>query len=184
MSEVNISKKITEYRTSKELTIKDLANLIGVTPSLLSQIEKGTANPSINTLKQISSALDIPLFNFFINDEPTESLVVRKNSRKIIMFSENDSFAYELLTPNSQGAIEFMLMKIPPKTSSSKDLFSHKGEEAAYVINGSVTLYLMNSEINLECGDSVRIPPHYKHKWENTSDCECDVIFAVTPPSF
>lgn len=102
MNEVDISKNISEYRKRKEITIKELASLTGVTPSLLSQIEKGSANPSINTLKQISSALDVPLFNFFISDVPTESLVVRKENRKKIMFSEDDSFAYELLTPNSK----------------------------------------------------------------------------------
>ena len=69
MVEVDISKNITTYRKMKDLTIKELATLTGVTPSLLSQIEKGTANPSINTLKQISYALDIPIFNFFINDD-------------------------------------------------------------------------------------------------------------------
>lgn len=184
MNEVDISKNITEYRKRKELTIKELANLTGVTPSLLSQIEKGTANPSINTLKQISNALDIPLFNFFISDNPTEGLVVRKDNRKKIMFSEDDSFSYELLTPNSQGTIEFMLMKIPSKESSSKELFNHKGEEVAYVMKGSVNLHIMNSIIELNCGDSVKIPPHSMHKWENTSDYDCEVIFAVTPPSF
>lgn len=184
MSDVNISKNITEYRKKKELTIKELASLTGVTPSLLSQIEKGSANPSINTLKQISSALEIPLFNFFINDVDTEELVVRKDSRKKIIFPEDDSFTYELLTPNSKGTIEFMLMKIPPKESSSKELFSHKGEEVAYVMKGSVSLQLMNSVIELNCGDSVKIPPHSEHKWENISDDDCEVIFAVTPPSF
>lgn len=184
MSEVDISKNITEYRKSKNLTIKELANLIGSTPSLLSQIEKGSANPSINTIKQISKALDIPLFNFFINDESTENLVVRSYNRKKIMFAEDDSFAYELLTPNSQGAIEFILMKVPPKKSSSKELFSHKGEEVAYVVKGSVNLHLMNTIIELNCGDSVKIPPHSKHKWENMNDLECEVVFAVTPPSF
>lgn len=184
MNEVDISKNISEYRKRKELTIKELASLTGVTPSLLSQIEKGSANPSINTLKQISSALDIPLFNFFINDVPTENLVVRKDSRKKIIFAEDDSFTYELLTPNSRGDIEFMLMKIPSKESSSKELFSHKGEEVAYVMKGNVNLYLMNTVIELECGDSVKIPPRSKHKWENTSDFDCEVIFAVTPPSF
>lgn len=86
MNEVDISKNITEYRKRKKMTIKELANLTGVTPSLLSQIEKGSANPSINTLKQISSVLEVPLFNFFINDVPTESLVVRKDSRKRLCF--------------------------------------------------------------------------------------------------
>ena len=184
MSEVDISKNISEYRKRKGLTIKELANLTGVTSSLLSQIEKGSANPSINTLKQISNALDIPLFNFFINDVPTESLVVRKDSRKKIIFAEDDSFTYELLTPNSKGEIEFMLMKIPSKESSSKELFSHKGEEVAYVIKGSVCLYLMDTVIELNCGDSVKIPPHSNHKWENKSDFDCEVVFALTPPSF
>ncbi|WP_270942545.1 helix-turn-helix domain-containing protein [Romboutsia lituseburensis] len=184
MNEVDISKNISEYRKRKGLTIKELANLTGVTSSLLSQIEKGSANPSINTLKQISNALDIPLFNFFINDVPTESLVVRKDSRKKIIFAEDDSFTYELLTPNSKGEIEFMLMKIPSKESSSKELFSHKGEEVAYVIKGSVCLYLMDTVIELNCGDSVKIPPHSNHKWENKSDFDCEVVFALTPPSF
>lgn len=184
MTEIDISKNITEYRKRKELTIKELASLTGVTPSLLSQIEKGTANPSINTLKQISKALDIPLFNFFISDKSTEDLVVRKGSRNKIMFAEDDSFAYELLTPNSQGSIEFMLMKIPARESSSKELFSHKGEEVAYVMKGSVIIHLMNSIIKLNCGDSVKIPPHSNHKWVNDTDEDCEVIFAVTPPSF
>ena len=184
MSEVNISKNISEYRKRKNLTIKELANLIGSTPSLLSQIEKGTANPSINTLKQISNALDIPLFKFFVNDDLTEDLVVRKGNRKKIIFSDDDSFTYELLTPNSQGDIEFMLMKIPPGESSSKELFSHKGEEVAYVTKGSVNLCLINSVIDLSCGDSVKILPFLKHKWQNNTDEECEVVFAVTPPSF
>lgn len=184
MNDLDISKNITKYRKSRNLTIKELANLINVTPSLLSQIEKGSANPSINTLKQISKALDIALFNFFINDNPTDSLIVRKNNRRRIMFSEDDSFTYELLTPISKGDIEFMIMKIPPNTSSSKDLFNHKGEEVAYVIKGDVKLHLMNSVITLNSGDSVKIPQNSMHKWENDSLEECEVIFAVTPPSF
>ena len=184
MTEVDISKNITEYRKRKNMTIKELANLTGVTPSLLSQIEKGSANPSINTLRQISSVLEVPLFNFFINDVPTESLVVRKYSRKKIMFPEDDSFAYELLTPNTKGEIELMLMKIPPQGLSSKEQFSHVGEEVAYVIKGNVRLYLNDSIIDLNCGDSVKILPYSNHKWENVGDYDCEVIFAVTPPSF
>ena len=184
MSDVNISKNISEYRKRKNLTIKELANLIGSTPSLLSQIEKGSANPSINTLKQISTALEIPLFKFFVNDDVTEELVVRKDNRKKIIFAEDDSFTYELLTPNSQGDIEFMLMKIPAGESSSKELFSHKGEEVAYVTKGSVKLCLTSGVIELNCGDSVKILPFSKHKWKNETNKECEVIFAVTPPSF
>ena len=60
----------------------------------------------------------------------------------------------------------------------------HVGEEAAFVLEGEVKLYL-NDEVHiLSKGDSVRIPPHMKHKWKNTFDQNAVVIFAVTPPSF
>lgn len=184
MSDLNISENISKYRKEKNLTIKSLAELAGVTPSLLSQIEKGTANPSLNTLKQISQALEIQLFNFFIQDVPSESLVVRHDNRKKMIFPESDNFTYELLTPSLNTTIEFMLMKIPPNSSSSEEMYGHKGEEVAYVIKGCVNLKLSNDILSLKTGDSVMIPPHSIHKWINTTSEECEVIFAVTPPSF
>ena len=50
MSDINIGEKITQYRKSKGLSIRELAKLADVTPSLLSQIERGLANPSVNSL--------------------------------------------------------------------------------------------------------------------------------------
>ena len=38
MSDINIGEKITQYRKSKGLSIRELAKLANVTPSLLSQI--------------------------------------------------------------------------------------------------------------------------------------------------
>lgn len=184
MNEIDISKNILQYRKDKGITIKALAEQINVTSSLLSQIEKGTANPSINTLKQIAKALDVPLFKFFIGTEESENLVVRKENRKKIVFSKDDNLSYELLTPDTKGQIEFMTMKIPPNEASSQDLFSHIGEEVAYIVKGEIKLHIMGKLVILNQGDSVRIPPRTGHKWENNSNLECEVIFAVTPPSF
>ena len=52
------------FRKGAGLTSKRLAELADITPSMLSQIEKGITNPSLQTLKLISVALNIPLFNF------------------------------------------------------------------------------------------------------------------------
>ena len=46
MSDINIGEKIAQYRKRKGLSIRELAKLANVTPSLLSQIERGLANPS------------------------------------------------------------------------------------------------------------------------------------------
>lgn len=184
MDDNNMGQKILEYRKSKGLNIKKLANLTGVTSSLLSQIERGLANPSLNTLKTISKALEVPLFCFFTTTVSTKELVVKANKRKKMILPERENILYELLSPDLSGFIELALMKLTPSTNSSEELLEHEGEEVAFVLEGKVKLFLDNSVIVLDNGDSVRIPRGMKHKWENLYDTDARVIFAITPPSF
>ncbi len=65
MNDLNLGEKIAEVRKKQNLSIRDLAKLADVTPSLLSQIERGLANPSVNSLKSIASSLNVPLFTIF-----------------------------------------------------------------------------------------------------------------------
>ncbi len=54
MNNINIGEKIRVFRKGAGLTSKRLAELSDITPSMLSQIEKGITNPSLQTLKLIS----------------------------------------------------------------------------------------------------------------------------------
>ncbi len=184
MNDIDVGKKIAEFRKSKGLSMKQLSELTNVTPSMLSQIERGLANPSLNTLKSMAKALDIPLFTLFTIDANTDDLVVRSNMRKKITFAENNDFSYELLSPDLNGAIEFVLMKLSPGFQSSDELMSHNGEEVAYVVSGKVDIHIENKVITLENGDSIKLVPHIKHRWKNEYSEETQVVFAITPPSF
>lgn len=184
MDDINIGQKILEHRKAKGLNIRELAELANVTPSLLSQIERSLANPSINTLKLISKALAVPLFTFFVSSINTKDLVVRANNRKRMIFPESKDFAYELLSPDMNGAIEFLLMKLTPNSCSSEESMGHEGEEVAFVMDGKINLYLGDELIILNTGDSVKIPPFSKHKWHNPYDLSSNVVFAITPPVF
>ena len=185
MADINIGQRILEYRKSKGLNIRDLAKLTGVTSSLLSQIERGLANPSLNTLTTISKVLEVPLFSFFTTLVSTKELVVKADKRKKMILPERKNILYELLSPDLSGFIELALMKLTPSSSnSSEELLEHQGEEVSFVLEGKVNLFLDNSVIVLDTGDSVRIPGGMKHKWENPYDTDARVIFAITPPSF
>lgn len=183
MDKIELGKKIVEFRKQKGFTIKQLAERTTVTASLLSQIERGLADPSLNTLRMISSALDIPMFNLFIEAVDTKDLIVRANSRKQIAFP-SDNAEYALLSPDLSGAIEMVLMKLPSKTHSVRNLMAHTGEEVAYVHQGEVVLHLADRVEILRVGDSVKFPPGVKHKWENKGDTDVQIIFAITPPTF
>jgi len=184
MQDINIGQKIMEFRKDKNLTIKDLAIQTGLTSSLLSQIERSLANPSINSLKIIAKNLEVPLFLFFMQEPDLSTLLVRKDERKKIEFPDSSNITYELLSPNFEGQIEFANMILSSGAYSSKNQMEHDGEEVALVTRGNVNLHIGKEILTLSNGDSIKIPPKMMHKWVNPFIENADVIFARTPPTF
>ena len=58
MEEINLGAKVQEFRNMRQYSLRELAARAELTPSMLSQIENNSANPSINTLKSIAAAPD------------------------------------------------------------------------------------------------------------------------------
>ncbi len=184
MGKIDIGAKILQYRRQKGFTIKELAKKTKLTSSMLSQIERGNANPSINSLRIIAKALDIPLVNFFEDEDNVDNLVVKANQRKKLMMPCNRGFVYESLSPNLSGKIQMVLLKLNPGEETTETMMSHDGEEAALVLDGKIKIYLEDGVFELDSGDSIRIPPGKPHKWENIDSSTVTVIFAISPPSF
>ena len=65
MEDMDIGGRIQEYRKAAGIGLRELANRAEISASMLSQIENNIVNPSINSLKNIAEALDIPLYKFF-----------------------------------------------------------------------------------------------------------------------
>ena len=61
----DIGRRLAAYRTERGLRVAELAREVGVTPSLISQIERGQSRPSVSTLFAIAQALDVPVDAFF-----------------------------------------------------------------------------------------------------------------------
>ena len=184
MEEIDIGKKIQTYRTMSKLSIRELSSRSGITPSMLSQIERDLANPSINTLKMIAYALDVPVYKFFQTDEQSVKYVVRSNERKTLGLREVNDLSFDLLTPTIRGNIEFCIMYVPYKHASSDTGLVHDAEEVNYVLEGQIDLIMGGTRYSLEKGDSVYIPANTIHKWENLHPETAQIILAITPPSY
>jgi len=64
---VQLGKTISQFRRMEKFTITQLAEKIGISSSMLSQIERGISNPSINTLRMLAETLQIPLYRFLLH---------------------------------------------------------------------------------------------------------------------
>ncbi len=183
MNSLDIGSKILKFRRQKGLTIKDLAEKTRLTSSMLSQIERGNANPSINSLRVIADALDLPLVSFFDHQGTGEEMVVRADQRRRVTLPDYEGVVVESLSPNFRGAIGFLLLKLQPGRVTSEDLTSHDGEESALVLGGKARVHVDDGVFELNDGDSIRIPPGKPHRWENSGDTEISIIYATCPPS-
>lgn len=181
---VKIGPKIRQYRVLNKMSMKELAESANITQSMLSQIERDLANPSINTLRLIADTLKIPMFQLFLDDNSVHKFVVTPDTRKQLTFPDDNGLIYELLTPDLTGDIQFCRMVIPVGTSTVSNGMHHKGEEVAFVLSGKVDIYIDKSKLTLEENYSIRIQGGTNHRWENNYDKEAEVIFAITPPSF
>ncbi|MGG0509099.1 helix-turn-helix domain-containing protein [Priestia megaterium] len=181
MENIDIGRKVKKYREAKGLSNRMLANLADITPSMLSQIERGLANPSIQTLKTLAYNLDVSTFSFFLDEIETANLVVRSDQRKIMKVKD---LTYFFLSPDFNGTLATVIIEVPQKVASPENPLGHIGEKVAFVLGGKIKIYLNEDEYILENGDSVKIPSHLKYKWENVFKEKAVILFSVTPPPF
>lgn len=185
MGEIKIGKKIIEYRKSKGLTIRDFAELTRLSTSLLSQLERDMANPSLSALKSIAAALQIPLFSLFMEEIDNESLILRKEDRKTIYNTNERHVLYDILTPSPlKSNVELLLMNLKSNSETYGGFSEHEGEEIAFVLEGKTYIVFENEEFLLSEGDTARILPKRKHKFKNTTDKDIKVLFIKSKPIY
>lgn len=188
-----VGQKIKSLRKEKKMTAKKLANEAGISVGMLSLLENGSTSGSVETLRKIVKVLNTTLAHIFTNDKEdivngtisSESLyVVRKDARKKISFPD-PLYKCELLTPNLQGELEFILVELEAGRTTEEVLpHTQGGEECDYVLEGTIDVLLDDQEFILNEGDSIRFNPDVPHKIENKSSKKARYISVITPPSF
>jgi len=177
-----IGKIIRTKRTEKNMSLKELAEKTGLTASFLSQVERGFAEPSITSLRQIAEALDVPIFYFLI-EEQKPNPVVRKNERKILKLPKSH-LRYELLSPDLNRKMEIMIGCLDVAASSVDGFSTHPGEECICILRGSMKVVIGEEEYMLEEGDSIYYFAEIPHRLENCGEVELVFFSAITPARF
>lgn len=173
---------IARQRKQRGMTIAELAGNAGISSGLLSQLERGLGNPSIETLSQLARTLSIPIGTFFETASAPPGEVVHPHSRRRLVL-EDAGMTYQLLVPDMQGALSMLYIELPPGFSNANAPFNHQGEEVVFVLSGSIEIHIGNREWVLAQGDSIRFQSTVDH-WYRTFDERVTVITAQSPPSF
>jgi transcriptional regulator with XRE-family HTH domain len=173
---------ISRERKQRGMTIAELAGKAGISSGLLSQLERGLGNPSIETLSHLARTFSIPIGTFFETASAPPGEVVHPHSRRRLVL-EDTGMTYQLLVPDMQGALSMLYIELPPGFSNANAPFNLHGEEVVFVLSGSIEIHLGDREWLLAPGDSIRFQSTIDH-WYRTFDERVVVITAQSPPSF
>lgn len=182
-----IGLKMKHRRLLKGLTLKALADLAGCSESMLSRIENGNANPSINTIHRVALALGIPVSGLFQDDNEGDNVVLRQGFRptvEIDRLSRGRGTTLEALIPSARGNLLSGYINDIEPGGGSRGTIQHEGEEFGYVLDGTIELTVENKRYQLRQGDSFHFRSERPHSYTNIGRRRALVLWVNTPPTF
>ena len=174
-----VGQRIRELRTKKELSLRALAELSGLSTNAISLIERGDNSPTVSSLHSLSNALGVPVTAFFEQHTDGQVIHTMKNCRPT---SETAGVRMENLgsgLPHQQ--IEPFLMTIEPAGSSTSSQITHSGEELVYVLKGTLVCMIKDQEYILEKGDSLLFLASQPHIYRNQTSKPARILIIFQP---
>jgi len=178
-----IGRLLRHKRAEKGFTVERLAASAGVSAGLVSELERGRANPSFINVWKISSALGVSIGELMTDHPSPAKILVRASERKRLSLPD-EHLVYELLTPDLQRNLEVTRIQVPSGYDNSESPFIHLGEEAVHLLEGSLEVWWGKHHFSMTAGDTATWDPSIPHWWKNISSLAAVVFCAVTPPSF
>ena len=168
---IDLGMRLKDLRTKRGLSQTELAKLVGVTPSTISQVESNLIYPSLPALLKMAEVLSVKISSFFQDAADTGRPVVFPGEGAVdVHFPEFpvDSFAAKLLAPvDFEGKAEPYLIEIPPKKTLPAHFFVHKGEEMGYVLSGKLQLKVGKGAYSVRSGDVIYLTSEMPSQWKN-----------------
>ena len=138
--------RLRRARASRGISLRTMAKRLGVSPSLISQVETGRAKPSVSTLYALANELGISLDELLFMDAPPalpsatpeidpiddvlpHEPVQRAASRASIRLGSG--VVWERLTTESLRSVDFLFVtyEVGGESSPADAFQRHKGQE-------------------------------------------------------
>ena len=176
-----MGERIRKRRESLGISMNDLAGSIGVSSSLISQIERAKAYPSILTLKKVADALQTTIGDL-IDENATfmENPLLKESERKFAKTNKNGAHLYLLSHHDPQKQMDPFIIEFDKK-GTSKEIMTPKNprQEFCFVLKGSFEVLLNEEKYQLNEGDSFYFYSDRNHLFTNISNEKAKLLWVV-----
>ncbi|KAA9156401.1 helix-turn-helix domain-containing protein [Microbacterium lushaniae] len=186
----NIGERIRRIRQARGVSLRKVAQQLGVSPSLISQVETGKSRPSVATLYSLAGLLEVSADELlgidgaagapsFAAAPPLTPEVQRASENPMIEME--DGVRWERLASRPDGRTDSLLVTYEAGASSSPTgkLTRHSGFEQAFILEGELILRLEFDEYTLGPGDSLQFESARPHLYLNRSSAPARGVWFV-----
>ncbi len=178
---IQISNRLREVRKHKKITLQELAEMAGVSKSLLSQIENSRTIPSLTVLLSVIKGLEIDLNDFFKEiDVLAEEKVIFKKAGQYQYFEKEhtEGFVYQRLfsTTTLDYHVDFVLLTVSP--GATRPMVTTDAYEFKFLLKGKIDYHIGDQQYQMEEGDSLYFDATAPHNPVNNGS-ESAVILVV-----
>ena len=181
-----LGEKLRSLRLKKSMGLVELGKHTGLSPAMLSKLERGKLFPTLPTLLRIAMVFGVGLDHFF-GDERRRHVVaiVRKQERLRFPESPNGgSIAYNFecldfkATERKLNAFYADFEAVAPEKLRAHQ---HAGVEILYVLNGELEMSIGSDVHSLEAGDAIYFDSGVRHSYRRRSKSACNAMIVTTP---
>jgi transcriptional regulator with XRE-family HTH domain len=180
-----IGPKIRALRLKKKLGLVQLGEHTGLSPAMLSKIERGHLFPTLPTLLRIALVFGVGLEHFFADEgeRPTVA-VVRKKDRVRLPDRPGHkppSYYFESLDfPATDRKMEAYYAEFPAQSQPSEP-HRHDGAELIYVLSGQLVINVDGDDTTLDAGDAMYFDSSVPHSYRRQGRSVATAIVVVAP---
>ena len=173
---------VKRIRTEKGLSLGQLAELCDVSKMVLSQIERGSSNPTLSTIWKIAVGLNVPYTALLeSNAEPAQAQlrVQHRSTVPLHSLEEGDYRSLIYYSCSETCPFDFFTVELEPG-ASKESAHTKDSTEYVYVEQGSLELKVGEETISMIEGDSVKFDASQKHIYTNLGKGLLRIITIVT----
>lgn len=185
LEQYRIGPKIRDLRQNKKLGLVQLGEHTGLSPAMLSKIERGLLFPTLPTLLRIALVFGVSLEHFFVesDERPTVAVVRMKDRLRLPDRPGEVSPAYffeSLDFPVTDRRMEAYYAEFPAHAKPAPP-HSHEGAEFIYVLRGQLAIDVAGETTTLEEGDAMYFDSGTPHAYSCHGRAACSAIAVVAP---
>jgi transcriptional regulator with XRE-family HTH domain len=186
LNDYAIGAKIRTLRLKKKIGLVDLGKHTGLSPALLSKIERGRVFPTLPTLLRIALVFGVGLEFFFAGAREKPLVAVARKKERVELPERQGAkeAAYRFASldyPATERRFNCYYAEFFTVAPEKLRPHDHAGVEFIYVMDGNLTVHINGEEHTLEAGDAIYFDSNSPHAYRRSGGRKCSAVVVTAP---